>query len=122
MRKIEEQIIATIREQQQKFNIFKVASNGPDYKGATTSKTLGNTTVRTTVREDMQIVTSVYLHGNLIAQNGVMGWGFKMCGWPTTTTKSRVNALASAFGHAGVYTKKGKHYSGDREVNALDWF
>ena len=45
-----------------------------------------------------------------------------MCGRPTNTTKSRINALAAAFGREGVYTKAGKHYSGDKEVNAHDWF
>lgn len=81
-----------------------------------------NTRVTCAKREDGVIVPSVYLHGNLIAQKGALGWGFNMCGWATPTTKSRINAIANAFGHAGVHTKKGKHYSGEKEVGAYDWF
>ena len=45
-----------------------------------------------------QIVTSVYLHGNLIAQNGGKGWGINLRGWNTPTTRSRVNALLQGLG------------------------
>ena len=58
----------------------------------------------------------------MIAQGDAFDWGFKMCGFPTLTTKSRINAIAKAFGRAGVNTKNGKHYSGNKEVNAVDWF
>lgn len=113
MRKIEQEMLKTIKALQE---------HHKKHYAARLEKSIGNTHVTCTRREDHTIVTSVYLHGNLIAQNGVTGWGFKMCGWPTPTTKSRINAIANAFGHAGVYTKKGKHYSGDKEVNAHDWF
>ena len=82
-----------------------------------------NTRITINQREDGKTVASVYLHNNLIAQSSDgIEWGFKMCGFPTTTTKSRINALAFVFGRDGVYTKKGKHYSGKTEVNAYDWF
>ena len=117
MRKIEAKMIDVINKQQ------KEAKSKPlGFMGVVDSQVFGNTWVRTHVREDLQTVTTVYLHGNLIAQNGVMGWGFKMAGRPTNTTKSRINALAKFFGREGVHTKAGKHYSDDKEVDAHDWF
>ena len=46
-------------------------------------------------------VSSVYLHGNLIAE--VTDDAMKLFdgGWQSNTTKSRLNALLSAFGHHG---------------------
>ena len=117
MRKIEAKMIDTINKQQSE------ADGKPTgIMGVIDSYVFGNTWVRTAIREDLQIVTTVYLHGNMIAQFSGNNWGFKMCGWPTNTTKSRINALAAAFGRDGVYTKDGKHYSGDKEINAYDWF
>jgi hypothetical protein len=58
----------------------------------------------------------------MIAQCGDLGWGFIMAGWATPTTKSRINAIARDYNHPGVYTRKGEHYSGDKIVNAYDWF
>lgn len=86
------------------------------------TNTKDNTMVCTRMRHDLKIVTTVYLYGNLIASNSGDGWGFTMAGWPTTTTKRRINAIAEAFGHAGVKTKAGKHYSGETQVNIYDWF
>ena len=83
---------------------------------------LGNTEIVTGLREDDTVITTVYLHGNIIAQGDAFSWGFKLAGWPSPTTKSRINALAIHFGRHGVSTKAGKHYSGGREVNAFDWF
>lgn len=113
MRKIEIEIINTIRDQRDAVALREASR---------ITKTLANTRIVTGLREDGAVVTTIYLHDNMIAQGDAFSWGFKMCGWPTPTTKSRINALAKAFGHAGVSTKKGKHYSGDKEVNAYDWF
>lgn len=112
MRKIEKQMIETIKDHRDSVALGEVQHK---------EKTLENTKLLTTL-EDGLVVTKVFLHNNLIAQGNWHKWQFSMCGWPIVTTKSRINALASAFGHAGVYTKKGKHYSGDKEVNAFDWF
>lgn len=114
MRKIEQWMIATINAQR---NVDKNKLLGD---GVT--NTSGNTMVCTRQRYDGAIVTTAYLHGNLIASNSGDGWGFTMAGWPTTTTKSRINSIAHAFGRDGVNTKAGKHYSGEVEVNALEWF
>ena len=91
-------------------------------KASRLSKKLGNTTIVTGLYEDDAVVTTVYLHGNIIAQGNAFSWGFKLAGWPSPTTKSRINALAVHFGRHGVSTKAGKHYSGGKEVNAFDWF
>ena len=114
MRKIEQWMLNTIQSQR------LADSNKLKYEGLT--NTQGNTMVCTRIRSDYVAVTTVYLHGNMIAQYSGDAWGFKMAGWATPTTKSRINALAQAFGRDGVYTNKGKHYSGDKEVNAYGWF
>ena len=114
MRKIEQWMCNTIQSQR------LADSNKLKYEGLT--NTQGNTMVCTRIRSDYVAVTTVYLHGNMIAQYSGDAWGFKMAGWATPTTKSRINAIAESFGREGVYTKAGKHYSGDKEVNAHDWF
>lgn len=117
MRKIEQQMIEAINTQRS--NAVGKAS------GNTQTWNQDNTLVRTSVREDGAITTTVYLHGNLIAQkSGVLNenWGFKMCGWNTPTTRSRINAIASEFGQSGVCQSKGKLYSAGKEINAVEWF
>lgn len=113
MRKIEIEIINTIRDQRDAVALREASR---------ITKTLANTRIVTGLREDGAVVTTIYLHDNMIAQGDAFSWGFKMCGWPTLTTKSRINAIANAFGRAGVSTKNGKHYSGNKEVNVYDWF
>ena len=114
MRKIEQWMIDTIQTQRAKEPSILM------YDGVTSTN--DNTMVCTRLRYDREIVTTIYLHGNLIASYSGGEGGFKMCGFPTQTTKSRINALALAFGRNGVYTKNGKHYSGNQEVNDYDWF
>ena len=54
-----------------------------------------NTRVTVNKREDGATITSVYLHGNLIAQTGKDGaWSFCLRGWNSPTTRSRINAIA----------------------------
>lgn len=116
MRKIDQWMIDTIKLQQEYFDKNSFASHRLEKSNA-------NTRVTTGKRFDGKIVTTVYLHDNMIAQGDAeTGWGFKMCGWPTPTTKARINAIAKTFGRDGVYTKNGKHYSGQIEVNDYDWF
>jgi len=78
MRKIEQQIITAIQNNQD----LKVANS--------------------------QVVTytdcsDVYLHGNLIARIGETWMELFDGGWQSHTTKSRLNALLSAFGLPGEY-------------------
>ena len=76
MRKIEQQMNAAI-------------TNGEDFK-------LDNTEV---INSDS--VSSVYLHGNLIAEVDDKGIKLFDGGWQSNTTKSRLNAILSEHGIAG---------------------
>ena len=67
----------------------RAVQSGKDWKNA-------NTEVITTAG-----VSSVYLHGNLIAEISEDAMKIFDGGWQSNTTKSRLNALLSAFGHAG---------------------
>lgn len=61
---------------------------------------------------------SLYLHGHEIAKHGENGAVHgTMAGWPTKTTKDRLNAISNDRFH----TKKGKHYYGDKEIGERDW-
>lgn len=113
MRKIEQWMVATIKDQRDAVALH-------EQERITQSK--NNTKIVTGRREDGKVITSVYLYGNMIAQGDAFSWGFKMCGFPTQTTKSRINAIVLVFGRDGVYTKASKHYSGNQEVNEYDWF
>ena len=78
MRKIEQQMIAAIQENKD----LKIA----------------NTEVISCTN-----VSDVYLHGNLIARIGETWMELFDGGHQTKTTKSRLNALLSAFGMDGEY-------------------
>ena len=83
----------------------------------------GNTEVTTRTREDGQRVTMVYLHGNMIAQNGtIAGWRFRLAGWNTPTTRSRINALLQGLEVPGrVHSVKGQAHFGGKPINHHDW-
>lgn len=65
----------------------------------------GNTTVTTVKSEQFWLEVEVYLHGHKIAQISGTHVALSDAGWQTVTTKSRLNAIASAFGVMGVYQK-----------------
>ena len=80
MRKIEQQMIAAIK-------------NSIDWKSA-------NTEVINFYDDEKQlVVTSVYLHGNLIAEVDDCSLKLFDGGYQSKTTKSRLNALLSEFGY-----------------------
>lgn len=54
--------------------------------------------------------------------DGVLGWGFKFAGWPTSTTRSRINAIRDMLGLSRVYFVNGVPHVDGKELNALDWF
>jgi hypothetical protein len=87
MRKIESQIIAAIK---------------------------GNKNLKVSNSEVISCTNSsdVYLHGNLIARIGETWIELFDGGWQTRTTKSRLNALLSAFGMDGerIFQKKGEWF------------
>ena len=89
MRKIESQMIAAVRENR-------------NWSSANTAVTI-----------DVETNTSaVYLHGNLIATVTDNDMTIYDGGWQSVTTKSRLNALCSAFAYAGegVFQKDWKWY------------
>ncbi len=83
----------------------------------------GNTEVTTRQCGGGVRVTSVYLHGNMIAQNGASGWRFRLAGWNTPTTRSRLNALRCALEIPGrVHYVRGAPMLDGTPVSAVDWF
>lgn len=60
----------------------------------------------------------LHLHGNKIAYHKEGKIHATMAGWPTSTTKERLNSLSRAVGGEKFYTKGGKHYYGDREIKS----
>ena len=82
MRKIEQQMIEAIKSE-------------TDWKS-------GNTKVINFYNEDKEcVVTSVFLHDNLIAEVTDTDMKIFDGGWQSNTTKSRLNALCSEFCIAG---------------------
>lgn len=85
----------------------------------------GNTTV---IAEPDRV--RMYLHGNCIAES-VPGCDdesrivrITLAGWPTPTTRERVNGLLDALGlGARVYQRKHAQFIGppERELNAYEW-
>ena len=71
----------------------------------------------TSVSVDNEGTTFVTLHGNLIAQISNFGdIKLSSCGWQTSTTKSRLNAILDTFlSGIGVYQKDFVWYINDRE-------
>ena len=55
----------------------------------------------------------VWLHDNFIAWRTLDGdIGFRLAGWPTVTTRDRINGILSVFGYGrwGVAQRKGEQY------------
>ena len=67
---------------------------------------------------------TVWLHGNKIAWRTEAGdIGFTLAGWPTVTTRERINGILETFGYGywGVAQRKGDQYLMPR-VTLQDWF
>jgi len=93
---------------------------------------LGNTRV-TALNGDAQ--SHVYLHGNLIARLSWVKRGVllraryhlieiecTLAGWPTVTTRSRLNAICRGLGMACRFgQRKGRQYFDEQEIQANDW-
>lgn len=111
MRKIERDMIAAIR--------------------AGKSRSLGNTSVIVYYGDEAR--WQVLLHGHCIAtQAEGEPMRFTLAGWPTPTTRSRINALCREFGTgAGVWQSKGKQWAecprfgvrdgAPREISPTEW-
>jgi len=80
-----------------------------------------NTSVKIIKRtpEDRHPARQLYLHGNLIAEY-TNGWGLRitLAGWPTVTTRERLNGLLTEMGkRKGVWQHKHEQYYGTHEDN-----
>ena len=69
---------------------------------------------------------SVWLHGNLIAERGTTKTWFSLAGWPTVTTRDRVNGLLQLSGSDyRVFQKNGTQFltNGEtvRELGDSEW-
>lgn len=70
-----------------------------------------------TVVEHDGTTSTVRLHGHAIATLDWTTYTFTItnCGWPTSTTKSRLNALLRTFTGKSIHQNKGTWYMGDNE-------
>ena len=61
----------------------------------------------------------MYLHGNLIAENtNAKGLRITLAGWPTNTTRERLNGLLTELGkREGVWQRNHEQYYGTHEDN-----
>lgn len=66
----------------------------------------GNTTVGVNTLENR---ICMYLHGNLIASRPYAGGSVEIthAGWPTPTTKERLNGILKAYDEGYIFQKKG---------------
>jgi hypothetical protein len=69
---------------------------------------------------------SVWLHGNLIAERGKSKLWFTLAGWPTVTTRDRINGLLELRGSdSRVFQKNGIQFLANgkdvRELGEDEW-
>ena len=69
---------------------------------------------------------SVWLHGNLIAERGTTKTWFTLAGWPTVTTRDRINGLLELRGSdSRVFQKNGIQFLANgkdvREIDEDEW-
>ena len=69
---------------------------------------------------------SVWLHGNLIAERGTTKTWFTLAGWPTVTTRDRINGLLELSGSdSRVFQKNGIQFLDNgkdvREIDEDEW-
>ena len=76
----------------------KAFVNGYNYRN-------NNTTVDAQDNDDGHKVTTMRLHGNMIAKRGNGKTLLSHCGWETVTTKSRLNAILSELRLPCIYQK-----------------
>ena len=61
-----------------------------------------------------------YLHGNCIAEQTPNGLSITLAGWPTVTTRDRLNGLLTELGkREGVWQHKHEQHYGTHEANRI---
>ena len=68
-------------------------------------------------------VTQLYLHGHCIAEQTVNSLHISLCGWPTMTTRERLNGLLDTLNiQKHLYQKKHEQYIFDRSTQTSEPF
>ena len=116
MRKIEQQMVDAIKQGK--------------------SFSLANTRVTHRKKTDTGTASGVYLHNNLICvvhwnevRKGLTSRDYSvesidctLAGWPTVTTRSRLNAICRGLGMVCRFgQRKGRQYFDDQEIDSTDW-
>lgn len=64
----------------------------------------------------------LFLHYNLIARIDEDGYHLTMAGWPTVTTRERLNGLCELLGLGRPFhQKRGVQYFRDKPIDPKDW-
>tara|TARA_Y100001937_G_scaffold11953_1_gene14965 strand:+ start:3061 stop:3405 length:345 start_codon:yes stop_codon:yes gene_type:complete len=82
---------------------------------------------RVEVKKDLRFaddnVTQLYLHGHCIAEQTVNSLHISLCGWPTMTTRERLNGLLDTLNiQKHLYQKKHEQYIFDRSTQTSEPF
>ena len=68
-------------------------------------------------------VTQLYLHGHCIAEQTVNSLHISLCGWPTMTTRERLNGLLDTLNiQKHLYQEKHEQYIFDRSNQTSEPF
>lgn len=79
--------------------------------------------VRKSIDNTLCTGASVRLHGNEIARITDEGkLEVSLAGWPTVTTRERVNGILAEFGCEGrIFQHKGEQMFGGRAISSTEW-
>jgi len=90
-------------------------------------KNFSRDNTRVEVKKDLRFpddnVTQLYLHGHCIAEQTVNSLHISLCGWPTMTTRERLNGLLNTLNiQKCLYQKKHEQYIFDRSTQTSEPF
>lgn len=78
----------------------------------------GNTAVSRRETSNGKQLAIMYLHGNEIASYDGRTVNLTMAGWPTKTTKERLNGICYYFGLPGFSQKNFTQFYGEQEIDS----
>jgi len=90
-------------------------------------KNFSRDNTRVEVKKDLRFeddnVTQLYLHGHCIAKQTVNSLHISLCGWPTMTTRERLNGLLDTLNiQKHLYQEKHEQYIFDRSTQTSEPF
>jgi hypothetical protein len=90
-------------------------------------KNFSRDNTRVEVKKDLRFaddnVTQLYLHGHCIAEQTVNSLYISLCGWPTMTTRERLNGLLDTLNiQKRLYQEKHEQYIFDRSTQTSEPF